>query len=112
MYEVDPKTGRFILGRNKQPELRLLDVGKECHAPCRNDRGCPKGTPEKPNTLNAANQQCYDHYRECRAVGQFPDDPVVKRNAAIIRGIMDEIDRAKQTDFIDAVIMIAAAGKV
>lgn len=31
----------------------------------------------------------YQHYLECRAVGHFPDDPIVRRNARIIRQAMD-----------------------
>jgi hypothetical protein len=28
-------------------------------------------------------QEAYEHYEECRAIGHFPDDPIVARNAAI-----------------------------
>lgn len=33
------------------------------------------------------------HYLECRAVGVFPDDPIVRRNAVIFRRIYDETER-------------------
>ena len=55
--------------------------------------GCPKGAPEAPQSLNDRNMRAYQHYRECRAVGSFPDDPVVRRNAAIIRDLEDLYDR-------------------
>jgi hypothetical protein len=49
--------------------------------------GCLKGTPEESRELTNANRAAWRHYRECRAVGQFPDDPIVRRNAAIIREV-------------------------
>lgn len=55
--------------------------------------------------------QAWHHYRECRAVGQFPDDPIVRENAALFRDVEDELqnDRAakrEQTVF-DALMVIA-----
>ncbi len=52
---------------------------------CQSRKGCPKGTPENQKTLTPANLDCYMHYRQCRAVGSFPDDPLVRQNAEIIR---------------------------
>jgi hypothetical protein len=46
--------------------------------------GCPKGTPESPRTLSAANLQAWQFHCECLAVQQFPPDPLVRRNARII----------------------------
>ena len=37
----------------------------------------------------------YRHYKECRAIGSFPDDPIVRRNAAIIREIEDAVQNSK-----------------
>jgi hypothetical protein len=63
-------------------------------APCRlRANGCPKGTPETSRALTDANWQAYQHYCECRAVGQFPDDAIVRRNAAIIREASDSAER-------------------
>ena len=46
----------------------------------------------------------YQHYRECRAVGQFPDDPLVRRNAAEIQDVEERYakwEAAKaQTDLL------------
>ena len=73
-------------------------------APCRTDKGCPKGTPENQRSLTYENEQCYDHYRECRAVNQFPDDPVVRRNAAAIRDVEDIVERRRQEDLQSTLI--------
>ena len=56
---------------------------------CQTPEGCPKGTPENPKTLNNANGWAWRHYRDCAAVGQFPDDPIVKRNASIIKAAIE-----------------------
>jgi len=50
---------------------------------------CPKVSPDAGIELNEKNQECYRHYLECRTTGTFPDDPVVRENAAIIRSIED-----------------------
>ena len=38
----------------------------------------------------------YQHYKECKAVGQFPDDAVVRTNAGIISEIHEVTDKAEQ----------------
>lgn len=43
------------------------------------------GSPDNRRALSPRNVQCYEHYMECAAVGQFPDDAVVRRNAGLIR---------------------------
>lgn len=59
-------------------------------APCRTDQGCPKGTPEHPRTLHPINVAAWEHYQRCAATGNFPDDGIVGRNAAIIRKVLTE----------------------
>jgi hypothetical protein len=62
--------------------------------PCRLEHiGCPKGTPELPKTLSQENLQTIRHYHECRAIGLFPDDPIVRRNASLIRRVESTIER-------------------
>ena len=72
---------------------------------------CAKGTPENPIELSAANEQAFQHYKECRAVGVFPNDPIVKRNAAAIRSIQDLAERRQRREDISemAVLMLNAA---
>ncbi len=52
---------------------------------CQTPAGCPKGTPEKPKSLSPKNRLAWNHFRDCEAVRSFPDDPIVRRNARIIR---------------------------
>lgn len=54
---------------------------------CRTPKGCPKGTPERPETLSPANQLCYNHYLRCRATGQWPDDALVAYHARILAAV-------------------------
>ena len=63
--------------------------------PCRTSKGCPKGTPENPATLSERNRQAYRHYLECKAVGDFPGDSIVRRNAGIIRSIEESHSRSQ-----------------
>ncbi len=73
-YEHPPHSGRLIpRPPGALPLCRIVGVG------------CPKGTPEDPRSLTHENQAAYRFDRECRAVGNFPDDPLVRRHAALIR---------------------------
>lgn len=86
------ETGNIDLGRDLQPEERIFATPPMCQT----TDGCPKGTPENPRSLTDANECCYQHYLECKAVGEFPDEPVVRRNAAAIREIEEKFARYEQ----------------
>lgn len=65
-------------------------------APCRyGPSRCAKGSPDAGRDLSAKNRRAWLHYRECRAVGAFPDDPLVRRNAALIEQL--ELARSEET---------------
>lgn len=75
--------------RTGLPVLRPPGTVPPCHR-------CPKVPPdaeektwEHATELSAQNRRAYLHYRECRAVGCFPDDPLVRRHAALIRQMED-----------------------
>ena len=108
-HPVDFKTGRFeVLRDGKTLELRQLGGDPIFLAPCRDPaRGCLKGTPENPNTLNQANQDCYEHYSQCKAVGHFPDDPIVRRNAAVIAEVEKRVEREETAEFHQTMIELA-----
>lgn len=54
--------------------------------PCETEAGCPKGHWSAPLGLSEENRQAYEFHLWCESVGRFPDDPVVRLNAQIIRG--------------------------
>jgi hypothetical protein len=47
---------------------------------------CPKGHWKKPTQIfNERNKRAWEHFQECDAVREFPNDPIVRLNAIIIR---------------------------
>jgi hypothetical protein len=79
-FVYDETTGRRAR-QGGRPIPRPAGAAPPCRWP---HVGCPKGTPECPNTLSAENEAAYRFHEECRAVGKFPDDPIVGRHAALI----------------------------
>lgn len=69
-------------------------------------RGCPNGTPEALRTLNEKNRLAYWHYQQCAAVGSFPDDEIVRQNAAIIRMAERQIDTLGAWELRQAVLLL------
>jgi hypothetical protein len=81
-------TGR-IVERGGKKLLRPLDAVTLCQT----HEGCPKGTPENQKGLSPKNKTAWRHFQECEAVGSWPDDPIVRHNARIIRRAMKEATR-------------------
>ncbi len=70
-----------------------------CEVPTKDGKSlCPKGHWTEPVELSRRNIRAYNHYLECKATGNFPDDPIVGRNAGIIRAIEDAIERSKRDE--------------
>ena len=98
-FMYDEETGRPKLTSAGQPIIRI----KQAKPPCRiltpdGNTRCAKGTPDAGRELSDRNWAAWGHYRECKAVGQFPDDPIVRRNAAIIAGVEREFEGSQQAD--------------
>ena len=53
-------------------------------------------TPDTAVELSDRNWQAYWHHQECAAVGSFPDDPIVRRNAAVISRVEKDADTLLQ----------------
>lgn len=77
--------------------------------PCRTNQGCPKGTPENSKELSNKNRLAYDHYLQCKAIGKFPDDAIVYRNAGIIRRIEDQQLRQSNADLREWIKLLASS---
>ena len=98
---------RPVLLRDGRPEKRNLNAGPEFLPACRDlKRGCPKGSPEHPKTLSEDNQLCFQHYRECAAVGVFPDDSVVRRNAAAICEVIESVERSREVELQSSLLKL------
>jgi hypothetical protein len=63
---------------------------------------CPKipagarPAPENAIELSLQNLQAWTHYRECKAVGSFPHDAIVRMNAGIVAEAEAAAERMRQ----------------
>ena len=86
-------------------------------APCRlhaigkRKEPCPKGTPENPASLTERNERAYEHYKECEATNQWPDDGIVRRHAAIIRSVERDFHAHQQEVAMTSILIKAMAGE-
>lgn len=106
-YLYDETTGEPIKSRKKDGSLRERD--SSCPPPCRTSVGCKKGTPENSLALNGANQEAWEHFRECQAVGSFPDDQIVRQNAAAIQEALQAVERIREEEFRATLIRVVVA---
>lgn len=109
MWSADGLEG---IGKNSRKKYRsaqaCLDAGAKPRArvkgtipPCFE---CPKVPENAPissyyyaSEISETTWLTIEHFDECEAVGHFPqDDPIVRRNAAIIRRIREDVKRAEQ----------------
>lgn len=90
-YVYDETTGRRARSGGR-PVPRPAGTAPPCRLP---QIGCLKGTPECPNTLSSANSAAYRFHEECRAVGHFPDDPIVRRHATLIARVQQSFARSQ-----------------
>lgn len=90
----DKGPGHFgaVVTRGGRPVPRLKGMKPPCHW-CEKIPDGEEPVPSSAAELTAANLQAYLHYLECKAVGAFPDDAIVRRNAAIIRRCEDTAER-------------------
>lgn len=96
---MDRGSGQFgeRVMRGGKPVLRAKNTKPPCH-------WCPKIAPnDEPIPANAhemteKSQLAYQHYLECKAVGQFPADTICRRNAALcasVEAAQERIERAR-----------------
>lgn len=97
----DEKTGKVLTRGGVDVERGSLPPPCEIKAV-----GCAKGHYDNPNTLSARNYMAYIHYKECKAVGRFPDeDGLVRRHASIIAELESTYDRK---DSVEPALMLMA----
>lgn len=91
-HEHGPQAGEVVT-RGGKPVPRTPGSRPPCNS-------CPKIPPgADPRPENAAElvgraADAYRHYLECRAVSQFPDDPIVRHTAVMVRAAEDAAQRA------------------
>lgn len=52
-------------------------------------RDAPVASRQYAAELTEQNRRAWEHYQECRAVGHFPDDPIVRRLGGLLRRMED-----------------------
>jgi len=62
--------------------------------------------------LSQRNWMVWRHYRQCKAVGRFPVDPIVERHAGIIAYHWDAWERGEITARLDAIITLVTTMRV
>lgn len=97
VFRNDGKGGKTYLKRLPQ-----------CPPPCDT---CPKTEGQKERKranacqgLSEQNQRCLQHFLECKAVGQFPDDAIVRRNAGIIQPYYQMMDKTEMYKVLGSII--------
>lgn len=113
MYDSDGnQTLRLdATGTKKVPVPRVKGTVTPCFK-------CPKipqgAAPCRASAIEMStkNRMAFLHYQECRAVGSFPDDSIVRRNARIIRDAYDDVERSDMMTFqatIGALVAVSGA---
>lgn len=68
---------------------------------------CPKGIFQRPKTLFMMNEMALQHWYQCDAVGQFPDDPIVREHAGILNSMRQNIRDNREAEFHEVLKAIA-----
>lgn len=84
-----------VLTRGGKPLPRPKGKGPPCGSCPKVPAGTESPGPEKAVELTAELRECYRFYRECRAVGAFPADPIVRWAAAVIRSAEDHCEKVQ-----------------
>ena len=96
LYQFNEMDGKMVrdkhgqpLSRDSQPEHMQ---GPPCDWP---GQTCPKGHYTEPKGFDELAKRAYVFHLECKAVGSWPDDPIVRRNARIIEQAIAEATDGK-----------------
>ena len=83
----------------QHPRLRPPGTSTPCAT-------CPKESPTAGKELTEQNWLAWNFDRECKAVNSWPNDPIVRRNAAIIRDVEESLEVSK----FDRIIALLSGG--
>lgn len=82
---IDPINGEYVKVGGQKLERGVSPLL------CSTRDGCPAGKPERQRRLSPKNRLAYEHYLECEATGQFPDDCLVSKNAKLIKSAIERV---------------------
>jgi len=96
-----------------KPTKRIPLTLTPCHE-------CPKVRENAPKSVYFATEildvvwEIMAHFDECDAVNHFPDDPLVRKHAAIIRRVREEAKRKQHTEgmaYLFSILTMGAGGR-
>ena len=110
---IPREDGSFVLDRRTAlPVLSYPGAPKPCHKCLKVPAGVRassmpwKEMQSHAVSLTPQHRQTWRFYRECRAVGQFPPDAIVRWAAAILREVEEECDRLPTERLTDSVLAL------
>lgn len=111
-FVYNEETG-LVRNRPKPFDDQPLPRAANNPPPCRAaGLSCAKGTPEASREWSRKNRLAYLHYLGCCATGDWPDDGIVRRNAAILRRVekrLENFDRWRDDQRHKMLVQIFAA---
>lgn len=109
--QQDPETGRFLPLPMARPPGSPLECARCPKIPVSEyPHYDPRRAPEVACEMDAQCWQIYHHYQECKAVGHFPEDPLVRRHAGIIRGVEEAVAHADIRSRLDMIVALLSGG--
>lgn len=103
-------TNGVLTLRAGEPVARPKGVVTPCWKCPKIPRTAPRKTREFAEEISDKNYQAFKFHLRCKAVGHFPDDPIVARNAEVIESVIESIRDAKQEELVQTLLAIASMG--
>lgn len=91
------------------PTTRINGMALPCHECPKVREGAPRPSYYYADEVTDQSWLAIQHFDECDAVQQFPNDPIVKKNAAVIRRVKAECARSSQSSNLAHVLAILTA---
>lgn len=114
-YEDTPgHMGPLLRLDDGSPMRRPTDGGKPGGTPCHQCPKVPRDAPERTREHaiepTEKSMAALRHYERCAAVGRFPDDEIVERNAGLIAPIYRQAEVANARDAAGIIALLIASG--
>ena len=107
-FVYDPTDGWRRSERGGRPTPR--ESGQP--PPCGSCPKVPRGrTPHPAHAVELTddNYQAWVHYQRCKAVGRFPADAIVERNAGLLRTVEEQVAREERARSVRAMLAVVTS---
>lgn len=105
----------------RRPLQTVVPRAKGIKTPCSTCKKIPHDAPERKRRyateMTEQNWRAYQHYLGCAAVNwNVPEagDPIVQKNAAIIKGVLDSLHEAREerlTQLLEGLFQVVAVSR-